>query len=151
MLGAVSADGQELGSRDITKRGEAELDPSEGFKWSERVRDLAARMRYLVDALGDETLTSVEREWLLRLFHHIHDSHDPSAFASTHEQVWRVWVRMELWQAAESLTTSSTDRTERARWRERAHRLRRRLGVSRLSPALRSQMRVAVKALRALT
>ena len=150
MLGAVSADGIEIGSRDTTKHGEGKLDPSGGFEWSERVRDLAARMRYIEGALGDEALNSVEREWLLKLFLHIYDSHDPSAIMGTHEQIWRAWVRLELWRAAENLATTSTTKTDRALWRARAQRLRRRLGVSRLSPAIRSQMRDAVRALRGL-
>ena len=107
-------------------------------------------MRYFEGELGDDMLNSVEREWLLKLFLHVYDSHDPSEIPSTHEQIWRVWVRLELWHAAEHLATTSTTKTDRALWRARAQRLRRRLGVSRLSPAIRSQMRVAVKALRGL-
>ncbi len=148
MLGAVSADGLDVGSRDTTKHGEGRLDPSSGFEWSERVRDLAARMRYLVGALGDETLNSVEREWLLKLFLHIYNSHDPSEITSAHEQIWRVWVRLDLWRAAEDLATMSPTKTGRTLWRARAQRLRRRLAVSTLSPAIRSQIRLVVKSLR---
>ena len=151
MLGALSTNGLEFGNRNGTKRDDGEqLDLSVGFEWSKRVRDLAARMRYFEGALGDETLNSVEREWLLKLFLYIYDSHDPSAITSPHEQIWRAWVRLELWHAAENLATTSTTRTDRALWRINAQRFRRRLGVSRLSPAIRSQMRVAVKALRGL-
>lgn len=107
-------------------------------------------MRYLESKLGSETLNSVERDWLLKLFLHIYDSHDPSAIANNHEQVWRVWVRLELWQAAENLARTSRTKTDRALWQERARRLRRHLGVTTLSRRIRSQVRVAVKALRGL-
>lgn len=150
MLGAVSSGGVETGSRDTTKQSEAQLDPTRGFEWSERVRDLTARMRYFEAALGDEALTSVEKEWLLKLFHHIYESHDPKAVAHPHEGVWRVWVRLELWQAAEHLATGSPNKMDRKLWQERAVRMRRRLGASSLSPVLRTQMRAAIRALRGL-
>ena len=151
MLGAVSSDGVELGSHDRTKPSKTQVDPTRGFEWSERVRDLSARMRYFEAALGDETLTVVEGEWLRKLFDQIFDSHDPKDVVHPQEGVWRVWARLELWQAAEHLATDSATRTDRCLWQERAVRLRRRLGVSSLSPILRSQMRVAIKALRGLT
>lgn len=151
MLGAVSADRLELGTRGTTRHGEGEVDPGAGFKWSERVRDLAARMRYLEGALRDVTVNSVEREWLLKLFLQIFDSHDPSAVASLHAQIWRVWVRIEMWHVAASLSTKSATRRDRALWRDRMRSLRRRLGLSSLTPALRSQMQTAVKALRGIS
>jgi hypothetical protein len=150
LLGSVSSGPVETGTRDTTKSGDAPLDPTRGFEWSERVRDLSARMRYFEVALTDEASTAVEREWLQKLFRHIYDSHDPKGVGHPHEGVWRVWVRLELWQAAERLATGSSTKTDRALWRANASRMHRRLGVSSLSPVLRSQMRSTIKALRGL-
>ncbi len=150
LLGAVSSGAVETGTRDTTKHGDSQLDPTRVFEWSERVRDLSTRMRYFEAALTDEALTAVEREWLHKLFRHIYDSHDPKDVGHPHEGVWRVWVRLELWQVAERLATGSSTKTDRALWRDSASRLQRRLGVASLSPVLRSQMRAAIKALRGL-
>jgi hypothetical protein len=151
LLGAVSSGGVEAGARDTTRQPAAPLDPTRGFEWSDRVRDLSARMRYFEAVLTDQALTAVEKEWLHKLVHHIHDSHDPKGVGLPDEAVWRVWVRLELWQAAERLATGSPTKTDRGLWRECASRMQRRLGVSSLSPVLRSQMRVMIKALRGLS
>ena len=148
MLGTVSAEGDDAESRSDISRGKPEQGPGAGFKWSERVRDLAGKMRYLVETLRDESLNSTEKQWLLKLFDHIYDTHDPSAISSEeHEQVWRAWVRLELWHAAKNLSTVAPSRRDRAGWRERTQRLRRRLRITKLPPAIRSQLRVTIKAL----
>jgi len=148
MMGALSSDAFETGTRKMEKQGGARLDPTRGFEWSERVRDLSARMRYFEAALGDDALTSVEKEWLVKLLQQIYNSHDPKEAAHPHDGVWRVWVRLELWQAAEHLATSFQSKAGRKIWHQRAVRMRRSLCLSSLSPMLRSQMRVAIKALR---
>ena len=148
MMGALSSDAGETGTRKTEKQSDARLDPTRGFEWSERVRDLSARMRYFEAALGDDALTSVEKEWLVKLLQQIYNSHDPKEAAHLHDGVWRVWVRLELWQAAEHLATSFQSKAGRKIWHQRAARMRRSLCLSSLSPMLRSQMRVAIKALR---
>ena len=112
------------------------------------IRDLAARIRYLTDAFVDESLNSVERGWLLKLLFQIYESHDPGGVPDNHEQIWRLWVRIELWRAADSLTELAGKKPERAEWVVLARRLRRRLGISNLPPSLRSQAHLVVRALR---
>ena len=134
MLGALWTDELLVGCRPIAKRGKSDLQRNGGFQWSERVRDLAARMRYLKNKLTDQTLNSVERSWLLNLFSHIYDSHNPVVTSSTHEQIWRMWVRVELWHAAENIAAVAATKTDRSFWSKRARRLRRNLGISKLPP-----------------
>ncbi len=150
LLGAVSSNAAGTGAREAIKHGDSQLDPARGFEWSERVRDLTARMRYFDTALTDPALPAVEREWLHNLFGHIYDSHDPQGAEHSPERVWRLWVRLELWQAAERLAIGAATKTNRALWRENASGMRRHFGLSRLPPSLRSQMRATIKALRRL-
>jgi hypothetical protein len=149
MLGAVWANGLLTGShssRDVAASGEGGPFQSNGFEWSERVRDLAKRMRFFKSTC-DETLNSVERDWWRKLFFKIYDSHDPLSASTLHEQVWRTWVRLELWRAAKDLATVSATKKERACWHTDASGMRRRLGISKLPPTTRSQMRAVVRAL----
>lgn len=153
LLGAVSSGVTESGTRITAKTGDERNDPSQEFKWSEKVRDLSARMRYFVETLSDDTLTAVENEWLHKLIPQIYDSHDPhdsTVVGHSHEGVWRVWVRLELWQAAARLATESPTKSDRVFWRERASRMRRHIGASSLSKIQCNQMRVTINALQGL-
>lgn len=150
MLGTVFSDGNDAETRAKTKRDAARLDPGQGFQWSERVRDLSARMRYFETELSEEALGTFEKQWLLKLFHHIFDSHDPKTVANPHEAVWRVWVRVELWQSTERLAIRSPKKREKEDWQRLSARMRRRLGVPSLSPVLRSQMAVMINSLRGI-
>ncbi len=147
MLGALWADEPLVGNGSIAKHGKGDRQQNVEFQWSERVRDLAARMRYLENSVIDQDLNSVQRAWLLKLFSQIYDSHNPAVASNEHEQIWRMWVRVELWHAAANIAALVPSKTERAFWRTRARHLRRNLGISNLSGASRSQMRVVVKAL----
>jgi len=147
MLGAVLAKGEDDSGRNGVSPGEVEPNQGKTFEWSERVRDLAARMRYIEKTFCDKTLNPVEEQWQLRLFQRIFDSHDPAVIVNAHEQVWRVWVRLELWLVARNLSTSTASRRDRASWRERARRLRRGLGIATVPSALRPQLRAAAKAM----
>ena len=149
MLGSLSFDSTATGSG-VTKNGGQESPISIGqFKWSERVRSLTAKMRYFECKLADASPNRVEQEWLRRLFFQVYDSHDPLAADNTLDQIWRVWVRLELWHAAARLGSSAKTKQVRTLWQLNATTLRRRLGLSSLPPVVRSQMRAAVKALMA--
>ena len=148
MLGSVTFAGAEV-NRDISgksKNGEAAVNIA--FKWSERVRDLSSRMRYFAEGYSDTALNISVQKSLLKLFNQIFNSHDPCSAENSDEQVWRAWVRLELWQTAVSLAAHSATRKDCADWRNRARILHRRLGVSRLEPVIRSQIKGAVNALK---
>ena len=147
MLGTEFSDGSELGTRTKSSLGVKDTGPNKGYRWSERVRDLSARIRYLEAELGDESLGAFERDWLLKLIHHIRDSHDPGKAENPHEAVWRVWVRVELWQAIERLAAVSRKGRDRDHWEAISGRMRRRLGLADLSPLIRSQMGAMIGAL----
>jgi hypothetical protein len=150
MLGTEFSYGSELVTRTKSRLGVKDTGPNQGYRWSERVRDLSARLRYLEAELGNESLGASEREWFLKLIHHIRDSHDPGKAENPHEAVWRMWVRVELWQAAERLAAGSTRKKDRDHWESISARMRRRLGLADLSPLIRSQMDAMIGALRGL-
>jgi hypothetical protein len=148
MLGAVSEDGDDAEGRKDTAGRKGNHVPAERFSWSERVRDLAARMRYIEEALCEKTdaLTSVEREWLCKLVQQIFAAHEPSAIVG-HEQVWRAWVRLEICHAAENISANAPSPRERANWRSRAKRLKKGIGISKLPPIVQKQGRLARRTL----
>jgi hypothetical protein len=152
MLGAVSSEGNYDVPRGDVSKGKNEHGFGTGFKWSERVRDLAAKMRYVEETLCDENLNSIDKRWLLKLFEQIYHSHDASAIADNdHEQVWRAWVRLELGHVAKKLSNIAPSRSDRAGWRAQSKRLRRGLRIATLPSEIRSQLRVTIEALGEMT
>jgi len=148
MLGAVSAEGDYAGRKGDESNRKTEQGSAAGFKWSERVRDVAGKMRYLEETLCDENLNSIDKKWLLKLFSRIYNSHDPSAVSDNgHEQVWRAWVRLELWHAAKKLSNVAPSRSDRAGWQAQTKRLRRGLRIETLPSEVQSQLRVTIEAL----
>lgn len=147
LLGATSS---EAAPR-IGKKGEGSTAgralEADDFEWSERVRDLTARTRFLVDSLSNEDAIATEREWLLKLLQQIYDAHDPAAAAEGQDEVWRSWVRVELWQAAEQLGSIVASRRERQAWRLRASRLKKGIVGPACEPTVRAQLQTLVRAL----
>lgn len=117
------------------------------FLWSERVRDLAARMRYFEETLLEESHGRVERQWLISLFEQIHKAHDPAGTSDEHEQVWRAWVRLELWLVAKNMAKGLSDPRDRTFWRKRTRRFRR-LGITHMSDPVKKQIHAVIRALR---
>jgi len=147
MLGAISEDGVGSDNRSDLAKHENEKTFGARFEWSDRVRDLAARMRYLEGALIEKTIASVEQQWLHKLFQHIYDAHDLGATSDVKDQIWRSWVRIELWHAARRISHRVPSGQEQAIWRKRAKRLRRRLSIAKLPTEIQSQFLVTIKAL----
>jgi hypothetical protein len=127
------------------KNGDTNADSS--FKWSERVRDLASRMRYFIKEYSDAAVGAGVKKTLLKLFNQIYNTHDPASIEGNHEKVWRIWVRLELWQAAAYLAKNAATRNDCTDWRNRGRLLKRNLGVSNLKPEIRTQIRAIVKAM----
>ena len=147
MLGAAWTESEESGKQKSHLDNKNDKVPFVGFEWSERVRDLAARMRYIEDTLKDEKLNMDERQWLTKLFCRIYDTHNPSKINDLHEQVWRVWARLELWNTARNLSTSAPLRKDRSSWLERGKLMHRGMGIAMLPSAIQKQFRAARKAL----
>ncbi len=147
MLGAVWAEGVAVGGEKGTGGGGNGQSLDSKFRWSELVRDLASRMRYIQETFYDETLNSVERKRLLELFQHIYDSYDPSACTRASDRVWRGWVRVELWHTAKVLSRLAPSKKERANWRSRSRRLRRAMRMASFDPVVRKQLRILTRTL----
>ncbi len=147
MLGVVWTEGKEVNKKSSPSFKKEFPDPVIGFRWSKRVRDLAARIRYIDDTLRDEKLNMDERQWLTNLFLHIYDTHDPSKSNNIHEQIWRAWVRLELSHAAKKLSTSALTRIDRNSWLKRSKRMQQGMGIATLPSAIQRQFRAARKAL----
>ena len=148
MLGSVTFSGIEPDKAISGKNKNGDGDADTSFKWSERVRDLASRMRYFIEEYSDAALSDSVKKSLLKLFNQIYNTHNPGSAKDDYEQVWRAWVRLELWQAAVSLAKNAATRKDRANWRNRARLLKRNIGVSALEPEIRAQIRSVVKALK---
>jgi hypothetical protein len=147
LLGSISAEPVDGIGRKHSTNGKGKPIQDTPFPWSERVRDLAAHMRYVTNAFCQDTLNPVEKTLLLKLVEHIYDEHDPHSVPFSDNEAWRAWLRLELWQTAKKLSVEALLKQDRESWRRQARRLRRRIKPGKLSPDLGSQFSIVLKAL----
>jgi hypothetical protein len=81
------------------------------FGISDRVRDLAARLRYVLGHLRVEPWSSMDRDATYKILRGVFESHDPREASVDEEQVWRAWVRAEVVSFA---AAAARDRAVRA-------------------------------------
>ena len=127
--------------------GHALAAESLAFSYSEKVRDLAARMRFLKRAVVDAAGAEIHQRWLLKLFDSIYDSHTLAGAESVEQRTWRAWVRVELWQAAQEVARQLKRGAFSDEWQARARRLRR-MRLRGLPPFVRKQCDVLLRTLR---
>ncbi|GAB7526785.1 hypothetical protein [Paraburkholderia sp. 2C] len=146
MMGAMTGRGLPGTKWKIAKRSKGDEQSRCDFQWSDRVRELASRIRYFERSMLEPTTPGLERTYLTRLLDHIFDVHAPAAGADEIEKVWHAWVRLELWQAAEALAARVRG-NERTRWQQRSKRFC--SGIAKGLPVhLRPQFRVAIEQLK---
>ncbi len=69
------------------------------FALGQRVRDLVERMRYVEEILADNINANTKKvDAQLNLLEKIFEVHDPEIVTEPTEQVWRMWVRLEITQ-----------------------------------------------------
>lgn len=91
-------------------------DGKASFPLSQRVRDLADRMRYAIAVITDRDAGRATRvAGHLELLEKIFDVHDPSAASDSAERTWRLWVRLEVVQALVQATTGRNGGGRKAR------------------------------------
>jgi hypothetical protein len=138
----------ESGVINRTRRGKQKERSASHFEWSSKVRDLASRTEYFKNAMLDPTSSPVERAYLLKLFQQIFEAHAPDSHLDVLERVWRGWVRLELWLAAENLA-KAVPRREREEWQQRSKLLVRSVTKG-LPEALLPQWQAAVREFRSV-
>lgn len=113
------------------------------FVPSERVRDLASRLRYALMRLRLPFWSDAERDTTLRILEGIFESHEPNApNLAVEQRIWRGWVRAELVQF---LTTAGRDREVRNQrlsplLKKIERDLRKRLDLRLLPPTAQKQL-----------
>jgi hypothetical protein len=120
--------------------GTAPSDP-ETFALGQRVRDLAERMRYAMDAIRNDDSTGSNRAGAhLDLLERIFDAHEPAKVREPLEQAWRIWVRLEI---AETVTLAIAGRRAgQGKARRLRAELKRRLSSTNVPKALSQQWQV---------
>ncbi|AUT50529.1 hypothetical protein C2L66_00800 [Paraburkholderia caribensis] len=131
------------------RRGKQGARPASHFEWSSRVRELASRVRYFEKVMRGPQTLPIERGYLLKLFQQIFDAHAPDSELEALESVWRAWVRLELWQAAENLAKTASGSVSEE-WQRRARSLVRSVTKG-LPEALLPQWQAVVRELRNAT
>ncbi|BAU49570.1 hypothetical protein SVA_3022 [Sulfurifustis variabilis] len=91
-------------------------DGQASFLLSQRVRDLADRMRYAIAVITDSGAGRAARATgHLDLLEKIFDVHDSAAASDPTERTWRLWVRLEVVQALIQATTGRNGGGRKAR------------------------------------
>ena len=147
LLGAMQGESLQKNGGHPCCIGAAETIPSTDFAWSNRVRDLSSRIRFLQNEFNDENLNTNEERWYRKLIEQIFTSHDPSDTKDENEKVWRVWVRLEFWRLALKLSEQSSSLLKRKYWRLTARKLRNKLGLQQLPHIVQKQYKMVLTAM----
>jgi hypothetical protein len=120
------------------------------FGASDKVRDLAARLRHTYQRLTVDLWSDADRDATLRVLKGIFDSHKPGERGlSAEEQVWRAWVRVELVQFLTSAAKEPEVRRAHlaAPLRELAREFKKNLEIRGLPSVVQKQLRLLVQGL----